>query len=331
MTLTPAVGIDDQALTLPSGDAGAVRFTRNRVQPMKSPAGSPRAAEFLAAARARVLATFDAVLVNAVADVDAAQLGQLRGHFEPGKMLRSRLGAALADALPTPSRDTAVACCAATELIHTATLFHDDVIDGASMRRAQPALWRDIGATGAILVGDLFFSCALELVIATGDLKRTASFVAKVREVCATETVHEIVFSGQDADAAVCRRIARGKTGPLFAFAAECCGVGPEMGAALAEAGYCVGTAYQIADDLLDEIGDEAVIGKTLGTDRKRRKYTLAQDGRFSEAAIRSEISDLCEQAVEHVRPWPAQERALMAYIEAEMAPLWEPHMEPVG
>ena len=113
------------------------------------------------------------------------------------------------------------------------------------------------------------------------------------------------------------------KTGPLFAFVAEACGgEDAEARSALSEAGYCVGTAYQLADDLLDEIGDESSVGKTLGTDRKRRKFTLAQDAAHGENFLREQISEQCELAMEHVAPWPALSSRLRRYLNDEFLPL---------
>ena len=273
---------------------------------------------FLDGVKDRIRAVFDGVTSLLESADDQRKLVALAAHFEPGKMLRTRLAAALC-----PNDDERVIdACAATELIHTATLFHDDVIDGASMRRKQPTLWRHVGQTGAILMGDLFFSSALQLVLRGGDLRMTNSFVDKVREVCATEMAHEVFYRKQHTDVDLGVRIARGKTGPLFAFAAEACG-GDDLprSNALAEAGYLVGTAYQLADDLLDEIGDEELAGKTLGTDRERRKFTLAQ-GSEGRAVVKRELRKLCEAAKDQVKPWPELSERLTQFLSDQFLPL---------
>jgi octaprenyl-diphosphate synthase len=276
---------------------------------------------FLDGVKDRVHAVFDSVTSFLESAEDRQKLTALAAHFEPGKMLRTRLAAALC-----PNDEhlmvRVIDACAATELIHTATLFHDDVIDGASMRRKQPTLWQHVGQTGAILMGDLFFSSALQLVLRSGDLRMTTSFVDKVREVCATEMAHEVFYRHQHADVELGIRIARGKTGPLFAFAAEVCG-GDDLprSSALAEAGYLVGTAYQLADDLLDEVGDEAEVGKTLGTDRERKKFTLAQS-REGAVVVKRELRKLCRTAEEHLAPWPDLLMQLNHFLTDQFLPL---------
>jgi geranylgeranyl pyrophosphate synthase len=283
---------------------------------------------FVEAAVGHIQAAFDRAL-EFVANVDDRQrLQGLQRHVSPGKMLRTRLGSALCNEDGEHWKSVARAS-AATELIHTATLYHDDVIDGANLRRRHPTLWKEVGQTGAILLGDLFFSSAIELLLDGGDLAQARSFVAKVKEVCAVETVHEIVLQGRVVDAETCIAVARGKTGALFAFVAECCGRDAEMAAAMEEAGYRVGTAYQLADDLLDEIGDETLAGKTLGTDRKRRKFTLAQDLGRADSDVLATISDLCASAVELLRPWPEFADGLDSYITTFLSPAWEIHLTP--
>lgn len=276
---------------------------------------------FLDGVKDRIRAVFDSVTRVLENAEDQRKLTALAALFEPGKMLRTRLAAALC-----PNDEhlavRVIDACAATELIHTATLFHDDVIDGASMRRKQPTLWQHVGQTGAILMGDLFFSSALQLVLRSGDLRMTQSFVDKVREVCATEMAHEVFYREEHANVELGIRIARGKTGPLFAFAAEACG-GDDIprSSALAEAGYLVGTAYQLADDLLDEVGDEAQVGKTLGTDRQRKKFTLAQ-GSDGKDVVKRELRNLYRQAQEQVKPWPELNDRLQHFLTDQFLPL---------
>lgn len=286
--------------------------------------------EFLQRTTREVRAVFSS-MVDQVGHVDDQQLDKIRNRIEPGKMLRTRLAYAL---LPTDPDylDSIIACCAATELLHTATLFHDDVIDGASLRRGQAPMWKVVGETGAILLGDLFFASALDLIIGRGHLAKAQSFVAKVREVCATEAAHELLLRGREVAIDTSLRIARGKTGPLFAFPAEACGGDDETKTqALREAGYLVGTAYQVADDLVDEEGDEAVIGKTLGTDRKRHKYTLAQASDDHKKMVLNQISDLSQQALAQVTPWPDLAEGLDSYLKLYLTAPLELHYQKAG
>ena len=306
----------------------AVKSHREPV--MESNENSVYNQQFLDVATNHIQMAFDSALTFVTADADRRRLDSLRRHVLPGKMLRTRLGLALCPQ-GSGDQDAVARACAATELIHTATLYHDDVIDGATLRRQQPTLWQEVGQTGAILLGDLFFSSAIELLLDGGDLKQARLFVARVKEVCATETIHEMVFQGRAVDAETCIAIARGKTGALFAFVAGCCGQDEAMAEAMAEAGYRVGTAYQLADDLLDEIGVEELAGKTLGTDRKRRKFTLAQQIDSSDNVVLAEISRLCGSAIELLRPWPVYADRLDSYITTNLAPAWEMHLQPAG
>jgi octaprenyl-diphosphate synthase len=260
--------------------------------------------------------------------VQSSKLTALRRVLTSGKMLRSRLGWALSS---DADRELLISACAATELLHSATLFHDDVIDGASIRRSNPTLWREIGTSGAILVGDMCFTSALGLLVDTGDLEATQSFIAKVKEVCAAEISHEIGLRAQELTTLQAIDVARGKTGPLFAFVAGVCG-SSDRGKALAfeEVGYRLGAVYQLADDLLDEYGDEVSMGKTLGTDRKRSKYTMAQSSHGA-MQVEAEIERICDSVRELVRPWPEQAEKVDHYIQADLLPAWRQQMQKVG
>jgi geranylgeranyl pyrophosphate synthase len=237
-----------------------------------------------------------------------------------GKMLRTRLAQTLAGENWHERLPQLVQACAALELIHTASLFHDDVVDGASLRRGKPALWRVFTPSSAVLVGDMLFCEALSALIETGNNRLFMLFNAKVKEVCEVEAMQEILLRGTQCDLETCLRIARGKTGPLFAFAAMiCAGENSALERALEEAGYRLGCAYQIADDLVDEYGAEAKAGKTLGTDRLRRKFTLAQENAEKAHEI---LAELCESAAKPLDRWPEYERRLRQFIEEDFSPV---------
>jgi heptaprenyl diphosphate synthase len=277
--------------------------------------------EFLERTADRVRGVFDAVAGDLRLGKEGDRLATLRQQYSPGKMLRSRLAWQLFAGGPASELDTLVRGAAAIELIHTATLFHDDVIDGASMRRNQPTLWREVGQTGAILLGDLCYTCAIQLLLETERLDLAQVFVAKVRECCTYEVCHELLYREQEASEDMALRLARGKTGALFAFIGYLAGQDAAQRAAFEEAGYLVGTAYQLGDDLLDEIGDEASVGKTLGTDRQRHKFTLAQRQADGERVIRLRLRDLCQQAQDHCAPWPAAAEHLGRYLKDTLLP----------
>ncbi len=242
--------------------------------PPESPADVRPALEaqaFLEGARLQI----DACLADAAR---AAGLPVRPSQLLPGKMLRTRMAARLSTRLTVPV-ETLQHVCAAVELTHTASLCHDDVIDNALVRRGQPALWRASSRSGAVLLGDLLLCEAMGLLTGTDGGRLVRPFLAKLRETCAAEAEQELRLRGREVGRDVCLRIARGKTGPLFAFVGLAAGgADAALSAALEEAGYRVGTAYQLADDLLDVEGCEEAAGKTLGTDVARRKFTLAQE-----------------------------------------------------
>jgi geranylgeranyl pyrophosphate synthase len=209
--------------------------------------------------------------------------------------------------------------CAAVELVHAATLYHDDVIDESEMRRGRPSLWRQTTPSASILIGDLFLCGAIDLLSRSGNTDRVRDFIAKTRETCTAEINQEMVFRGTIVSEDNCLHIARGKTGPLFAFCAgQCAGDDLRLKSALEESGYLLGTAYQLADDLIDEYGSSDLSGKTLGTDRLRRKFTLARD---TGPAV-SRLNQVLDSSVEALSEWPAMADAVRIYLKRDIYPI---------
>jgi geranylgeranyl pyrophosphate synthase len=241
----------------------------------------------------------------------------------PGKMLRTRLAARLAGCSASPPAAPVLEnLCGATEIIHTASLCHDDLIDNAQMRRGRPSLWRTVGVPGALLMGDLLFCDAIDLVLHTKGGGHFPAFMAKVAEVVGAEAEQELLFREKELPEAACLRLARGKTGPLFAFVSCLCGGQDEsLCRALEMAGYDVGTAYQLADDLLDVLGDEQDVGKTLRTDGLRGKITLAQNGVPGRQTARDHVRRLCASALERLRFCPEAHEGLAAFLECDFQP----------
>jgi octaprenyl-diphosphate synthase len=165
------------------------------------------------------------------------------------------------------------------ELIHIASLVHDDIMDEAERRRAQPTVNARWGNSLSVLLGDCLFAQALNL--STNFEKTLISRVISraAREVCSGEIMQtqrrfDLHLAIEDY-----LRIVEMKTGSLFAAAAELGAVLNEADADTTEAlknfGRKIGAAYQIYDDCLDIAGNEADIGKTLGTDLRKGKMTL--------------------------------------------------------
>jgi len=165
------------------------------------------------------------------------------------------------------------------ELIHMATLVHDDIIDGASSRRKVPTANAKWGNGMAVLLGDALFSHALKLSTDFNDLALSHAINQASREVCQGE----ILQTQRRFDLTVTKKdyfkMIEMKTGALFAAASQLSAVISGTPKAISDAmfdyGMKLGTAYQIYDDVVDMIGSEDQIGKTLGTDLEKGKLTL--------------------------------------------------------
>lgn len=165
------------------------------------------------------------------------------------------------------------------ELIHMATLVHDDIIDGAIARRSMPTANAKWGNALAVLLGDALFSHALTLATDFNSIDICRKVGKAAREVCQGEIIQtqrrfDLSLSKQDYF-----QVIEMKTGALFAaatgLAAAVSGLSAEQEASLASYGMKLGTAYQIYDDCLDLVGSEEIVGKTLRTDLAKGKLTL--------------------------------------------------------
>lgn len=241
----------------------------------------------------------------------------------PGKMLRTRLAQRLTENFRQTGFSPLPRLCAAVELVHTASLCHDDLIDNAQIRRGKETLWLATSASGAVLLGDLLLCEAMELLLETSGGRYTEPFLAKVRQVIDAEAQQELCLRGQWTDEQTKLRVAREKTGPLFAFVAWACGGQDEaLSAALEEAGYRVGAAYQLADDILDMTGSEQEAGKTLGSDLRRGKHTLPHDGEHALNLTQKRIGQLCDSALACLEPYPQARLGLLRYLQLDLRSL---------
>ena len=165
------------------------------------------------------------------------------------------------------------------ELIHVATLVHDDIIDGAEIRRQAPTANAKWGDGLSVLLGDCLFAHALMLSSQLGDKVISEKVASAANEVCSGE----IIQTQRRFDLQLSKNdyfdIIQKKTAALFAAAM---GLGARINQqpsglceALQKFGLHIGTAYQIYDDCIDLVGDEKKFGKTLRTDLNRGKLTL--------------------------------------------------------
>lgn len=165
------------------------------------------------------------------------------------------------------------------ELIHMATLVHDDIIDGAVTRRMVPTANAKWGNGLSVLLGDALFSHALALATEFDDITICRKVGKASREVCEGEIVQTQRRFDLSLTKADYFRIIEMKTGALFAaatgIAAALSGADAANEQRLFDYGMRLGTVYQIYDDCLDLVGSEDTVGKTLRTDLEKGKLTL--------------------------------------------------------
>lgn len=177
--------------------------------------------------------------------------------------------------------DRVIRLAAALEMLHMASLIHDDIVDDATKRRGEAALHVTYGSRLAVLMGDFLFSRCMALVadLATGHNARMLS--AAVAQVINAEI--DETDGGRNLDLSVRRYLRRviGKTAVLFAmsFHLGASEAGDDADTlvvqALRRVGYNIGVGFQIIDDLLDLSGDAAKTGKSIGTDLRQGVITL--------------------------------------------------------
>jgi octaprenyl-diphosphate synthase len=245
-----------------------------------------------------------------------ALIPELAGHLIAGggKRMRPMLTLASANLLGYPgTRHHKLA--AAVEFIHTATLLHDDVVDGSGMRRGKRTANLIWGNPASVLVGDFLFSRAFELMVEDGSLK-VLRILSHASAVIAEGEVEQLTAQRRiETDEDQYLTIISAKTAALFAAA---CRVAPVVAEASEDAelalesyGKNLGIAFQLTDDVIDYASDAATMGKGVGDDFRDGKMTLPvilayarggeADREFWRSAIRGDrISDAdLAQAIE--------------------------------
>lgn len=223
----------------------------------------------------RVSRIFDDHLVS-----DLPPVNQLCSHVERyrGKMLRPTLVLAcgMAAGNVTAEHDVLAAVC---EMVHMATLVHDDVLDEADTRRRGQTVNRLKGNETAVILGDYLIASAFSLCSTLGDQRYSLAVGRASASMCAGELLqlhHREDFS---LDEPTYFEIVERKTAELIACACElgaaASGLDAAGAAVFAGFGRDLGVAFQIQDDLLDLTGDERVVGKSVGKDLEKGKATL--------------------------------------------------------
>jgi octaprenyl-diphosphate synthase len=195
-----------------------------------------------------------------------------------GKRLRPAL-ALLAGGATGKITSSHVDLAVIMELIHVATLVHDDIMDGAETRREQPTANARWGNATSVLLGDVLFAHALRLSTNFSNTDVSRRIADAAVEVCSGEIIQTQRRFDLKLSTADYYRIIEMKTAALFSTACELGAFisesSPEIIGALRMFGAKLGAAYQVYDDCLDILGDEEDVGKTLGTDLRKGKFTL--------------------------------------------------------
>jgi geranylgeranyl pyrophosphate synthase len=271
-----------------------------------------------------------------------------------GKRLRPALVLLAGRFYPTDLQKL-VSLAASVEMLHTATLVHDDLIDGALMRRGKTTLNARWSAGATVLTGDYLFARAAALASETKNVRVMDIFASTLMTICSGELRqifdrHEIppVDSEQAWETALERYDQRihAKTASLFAAATEAAAVlgraaEPQV-QALRDYGLWLGTGFQIIDDVLDFRGDQQVLGKPVGSDLREGIVTLPVlyylrahpgDGRVAEVVRNGGDESLIQEVVDAIRDSgavaQAMERASRFITQSQEALLALPEGEP--
>lgn len=171
-----------------------------------------------------------------------------------------------------------VRLAAAVEMIHTASLLHDDVVDDALIRRGQASVKARWGNKTSVLVGNLLLTKASKIFIGRNDRRLLTAVTDAIAATTDGELLEIFHQNNLEISAETYMRIIRGKTAALFSFAgripAIIAGAEKRCETALGEFGLNLGHAFQLADDALDYVADEKRFGKNAGTDLREGKLT---------------------------------------------------------
>jgi len=238
-------------------------------------------AETVARLAARDMAAVDALILERMQS-EVPVIPMLAEHIVSagGKRLRPMLTVAAARASGARGDiDAPLKLAAAVEFIHTATLLHDDVVDGSEMRRGKVAAHLIWGAPSSVLVGDFLFARAFELMVETGQMRALGILARASRVISEGEVLQLTRAHDLSLDRDTYLQIITGKTAELFAASAEAgavgCGAEETAVEALRAYGLNLGLAFQLADDALDYGGASETLGKNAGDDFREGKATL--------------------------------------------------------
>lgn len=202
---------------------------------------------------------------------------------------------------------------ATIEMLHTATLMHDDVVDEGMMRRGRPTANARWGNSVAVLVGDFMYTRSFEMMIHIGNLQVMQALASAANTLSEGEVIQMKNAHDPSVDEPRYLKVIERKTSVLFAAAAKMAsalaGASEEAEKALVDYTMALGNAFQIADDILDYSGNPSESGKQIGADFAEGKVTLpviyamqavgAEDKAFIEEAIRHGHGDF--EKISHI------------------------------
>jgi len=233
---------------------------------------------------------------------DVVLINQIGGYIvnSGGKRLRPLLLLLVARALGYTGQHH-ITLAAVIEFIHTATLLHDDVVDESTLRRGQEtanALW---GNATSVLVGDYLYSRAFELMVSVNDFRVMALLSRTTTAIAEGEVLQLLNCNDASTTEEKYLAVISRKTAILFSAAAQLAGilaqVDPEAENALRAYGLHLGIAFQLIDDALDYMANQAELGKNLGDDLADGKATLPLIRAMQQAEPAQ--ADILRQAIE--------------------------------
>jgi len=235
-----------------------------------------------------------------------SELFPLAANLERAKFSRARL---LAHIALENNQDPNLALEAGLglELVHLATLIHDDVIDDADLRRDKKSFRSVRGDRGAILFGDYLFSKAVHQIQSTQNSDCARLFTHRVFDTCRGESIQDLMLTWEDSTPtdALLEEAALGKTGALFSFCTEApfwfSAFDSKVREKAGQVGFLFGLGFQLADDLLDLAGDTVNMGKKAGNDLLKNTmtlplYYLMQEKKLTWQELRNTYSTNLEQ-----------------------------------
>lgn len=218
--------------------------------------------------------------LHQAAEVEDSQIRDILRYLldSGGKRIRPAL-VVLASKFHDSDIERVLPLATAVELLHTATLVHDDLLDGSVLRRGDPTLNANLSTGAVILVGDYLFARAADLAAATESVPVVSIFARTLMTICSGELKQVFDQGAWPRTKEDYYESTYSKTASLFAASTEAGALlsgasGPTV-QALRDYGHNLGMAFQIVDDILDFTGEEKELGKPIGSDLRQGTITL--------------------------------------------------------